>query len=267
MGYIPASLRKLASDWEDAIPSAVFSGVAPSSPDAYGYHNSANGLINSGQSNDYSLKLEGDKLSDGIDREAFCGLDVSMNRVDMILVTNRVYKSWKDKDDPRLDKHREGIGTLDGSNVTYMDFQSGQLGSADGTHLWHFHKGGLRLYINDQEANNAFLSVVKGETYAQYSQGTPAPQPPQGEDMTTQDDAEAWRIDAITAGSDTVRGGPVKGEEMWLVQHIKSIEDKLNNVQAQPDVVSLQAKVTELETKVDAILSLFKSVGEALKGG
>ena len=266
MGTISEALLEMSRLWEETIPAAVFSGVAPSSQTAYGYHNSANNLINSGQSNDYSLQINGDRTSDGIDRDAYCAIDMSMNRSDMILVTNRVYKSWKDANDPRLDKHREGIGTLDGNNVTYMDFQSGQLGSADDSHLWHFHKGGLRLYVNDMESVNAFISVIKGQTYAEYLSSSPPPPPSPGVDMAFLDDSNAaalaYRIDAMVSGSETARGGPVVGEQIWIVQHINAIEKKLGTSPTTDG-----AKLAELESKVDAILAKLASVGDALKSG
>lgn len=160
MAYAPAALMWLADEWDKSIPSAVISGIVGDSSHTRGYHRSYNEL----PASDYSKQLEADRI--GIDVNAADALDMSMNTADMKLVTRRFYDSWKNPNDRRLDHIREVIGTLDGSNVIYMDTQSGQQGTADSSHLWHVHVGGLRRYANDYDTMRAIISVVRGESLA-----------------------------------------------------------------------------------------------------
>jgi hypothetical protein len=172
MAYAPQALRWLAAGWEAAIGSAVLSGIVGDAAHVYGYHRAAAELPGS----DYSRQMVGDRDGDGIDRWAADAIDISMSTTDMILVTRRLHASWRDPHDPRLDSWREVIGTLDGRTVIYMDCQTGKAGTADRSHLWHIHAGGLRRHAHDMAAMRAMLSIVVGQTYAQHAatSGIPA---------------------------------------------------------------------------------------------
>lgn len=162
MAYAPNALKELFNQWDLVIPSAVFSGIVSSTIPRRGYHFAANQL----PASDYSRQLEPDRV--GIDPDAASALDVSQNPADMKTVTRRFYNSWKDPNDPRLNNVREVIGTLDGWNVIYMDCQTNVQGTSDTSHLWHNHIGVLRRYANDNHTMAAILSIVKGETIAQW---------------------------------------------------------------------------------------------------
>jgi hypothetical protein len=51
---------------------------------------------------------------------------------------------------------------------------------------------------------------------------------PKDSDMTQDEhdllEAMAWRVDALTVGSETVRGGPYKGETMWVVKALNELK-------------------------------------------
>jgi hypothetical protein len=159
--YATDEMLWLAAEWEKAIPSAVFSGIVGDAAHSWGYHRAA---IEIGKS-DYSRQLPGDRDEDGIDMYAADAIDMSMSTADMKLVTRRIYDSWRDPKDRRLNYWRECIGTLDGVNVTYMDTQTGSQGTADDSHLWHVHAGGLRINAHNLDAMKALLSIVTGEPY------------------------------------------------------------------------------------------------------
>jgi hypothetical protein len=193
MAYATQTLRNAAADFENRIASAVCSGIVGDSQHGYGYHRSFNEVAGSG---DYSTQLPGDR--NGIDPDAADAVDMSMNPQDMIAVTGRFYRSWKDPNDPRLNSFREIIGTLDGRTVIYMDTQSGDQGSSDDSHLWHVHSGGMRCYVNNGHVWQAWVSIAVGESWADYcrnhpddpivhgAQPTPTPEPdPVEEDMPT----------------------------------------------------------------------------------
>jgi peptidoglycan hydrolase-like protein with peptidoglycan-binding domain len=180
MAYATNEMMWLAHAWENAVGSAVFSGIVGDRSHTYGYHRAANEI----SSSDYSRQLSGDKVD--IDVNAADAIDMSHSDADMKTITKRLFDSWKDVNDPRLDYWREIIGTLDGRNVIYMDTQSGHQGTADNSHLWHIHAGGLRHWVHSQHAMEALLSIITGETWASYfartkdpiGSSTPAPAPP-----------------------------------------------------------------------------------------
>lgn len=164
MAYAPEALKWLAAQVEQAIPSAVLSGIVGDAAHGFGYHRAANEV----PADDYSRVLPGDRNSDGIDVSAAAALDMSMSALDMKIVTGRIRTSWLDTTDQRLDYWREAIGTRDGINVLYMDLQTGEAGTADTSHLWHVHVGGLRINCNNMAAMKAMLSVITGESNATY---------------------------------------------------------------------------------------------------
>lgn len=207
MGSIaPDELKWLANEWELAIPSAVFSGIVGDSAHTYGYHLS----WNAAPANDYSKKLPRDV--NNIDVNAADALDMSMNDADMKMVTRRLYDSWKDQNDPRLDDWREAIGTLDGKNVIYMDTQDLHQGTSDSSHLWHVHVGGLRSNAHSMSAMRGMLSVVKGQSYTEYkNQGA---QPMNGVIMGEQL-LNGWPVPVTADGKPDGRGAGVWTSEMW----------------------------------------------------
>lgn len=90
--------------------------------------------------------------------------------------------------------------------------------------------------------------------------------------------AEAWRVDALHQGTDTVQGGPTAGEPMWLVAEVKRIAAKLDQPTAvtltDADRLAIAAQVTadlaaELVTvgaKLDQLLARLAAAGSALNG-
>lgn len=58
--------------------------------------------------------------------------------------------------------------------------------------------------------------------------------------------AQAWRMDAIMAGSETVRGGPYKGESMAIIKDVHGL---------QAGMVVMGAKLDQILTKLDALAS------------
>lgn len=61
----------------------------------------------------------------------------------------------------------------------------------------------------------------------------------------SQGDIDAWRLDALTYGLDTVRGGPLAGEPMWIVQAIKALQASVANagVGGGPSLAAIEAVV------------------------
>jgi hypothetical protein len=114
--------------------------------------------------------------------------------------------------DPRTRDVREVIYTPDGQTVHRWD-RLGIRSTGDDSHLIHTHLS----FFRDSEGRRAAPDNILG-LLAEFFEGVP---------VAFLDDrnaaALAYRMDAIAAGSDTARGGPVVGEPMWLVTQIKAL--------------------------------------------
>jgi len=82
--------------------------------------------------------------------------------------------------------------------------------------------------------------------------------------------AEAYRMDALMAGADTVRGGPYAGEPMWLVTAIKQLQaqaaaDAARDAAAKAAIDALAAAITAGGGSVDsaAIIARINAVAAA----
>lgn len=169
----PPELRQFARAWEDFIDSAelrndaaTFSGIVGDLQHRLegGYHISRQDQ----PSDNYSCQLPEDREGRADDAAA---VDMNMMPKDMTLVTGRLLKSAKDKNDPRLDCVREFFGTLDGKVVTGWDCYNYEPSSSDDSHLWHLHMSILRKFVRDAVALRGPLSVIKGETVEQWRSG------------------------------------------------------------------------------------------------
>lgn len=160
-------MRKFADDWENAVPSAVLSGIVgdPQHQAEGGYHISRE---DQPDPDDYSIQLAEDK--EGPNNTA-AAVDMNHSPAEMLLVTNRLLASAKDVNDPRLNYTREFYGTVNGKSVQGWDTYYGRAATSDNSHLWHIHISFLRKYVNDPVAMAAVLSVIKGETVAQWQAG------------------------------------------------------------------------------------------------
>lgn len=102
-----------------------------------------------------------------------------------------------DRRDPRLFAVREFYGTTDGANVhgRIKDSREGAWRRAvsDSSHLWHIHISFLRAYVNVWAELAPVLSVLRGETLAQWQ----AAQDTEGDRMSVEDARRgaiaAWR--------------------------------------------------------------------------
>lgn len=83
--------------------------------------------------------------------------------------TNRLLKSAKDMDDPRLNGWREFYGQADKDRqVEGWDTRYLRSATSDPSHLWHIHFSEDRDKVDDYDNKRAMLSVLRGETVAQW---------------------------------------------------------------------------------------------------
>ena len=71
--------------------------------------------------------------------------------------------------DPRLAGWREALGQTDlDATAEGLDFRYWTRRTPDGSHAWHWHLSECRAYTESYDNKKALLSVLKGETLAQY---------------------------------------------------------------------------------------------------
>lgn len=68
---------------------------------------------------------------------------------------------------------------------------------------------------------------------------------------TTMAEGLAWRMDALTVGADSVRGGPTKGEPVWIVRATKAVAAAVGQVDEQV-AAKLAADFKEIDVAVAA---------------
>jgi hypothetical protein len=80
-------------------------------------------------------------------------------------------------------------------------------------------------------------------------------------------EVDAWRLDALTIGADSVRGGPTKNEAMWMVRTVKAIANAVSQVdesvaaQLKKDLAAIDAAVAASRVE---IAQVDDGVGERL---
>lgn len=125
---------------------------------------------------DYSIQLPDDQVGNGHPNEKLgAATDWTFpsaqngNYANIRKYTDRVKAAWKARD-PRLKGWREVLGnSSDGdSGADGYDFVSWTERTPDSSHKWHLHFSCLRKYVNVLEVFQAMLSVLRGETLAQW---------------------------------------------------------------------------------------------------
>lgn len=149
-------------------PTVELGGIYADKP---GYHNTRAGNSPS----NYSVILPPDKLGPS-DKAAAIDLTFpnaqSGNYTTISKYSSRLLKSGKDPNDLRGNYLREFFGNADSdTQVEGWDFYYATTSTSDSSHLWHIHISFLRKYVTSLTAMNAVLSILKGETYAEYLQG------------------------------------------------------------------------------------------------
>lgn len=231
----PSALRWLATEWEDGVDSArkrddaaTFAGIVGDSAHRRegGYHISREDQ----PADNYSISdFSDDRLGPS---NLASAVDMTMDTVDMILVTGRLAAAWAVRD-PRLDAVRAFNGTLDGATARRWDtaYEPTQTSEATDDHLWHVHMEIFRRWADDETVMPGILSVILG------SEGE--------DDMITL--ADALQIAALVAVASPT--GP--GYTDKLVKGDKVAEANLAIVTAN----SAKAVEARLTKRLDALAS------------
>jgi hypothetical protein len=167
-------MKELAKGIEKIYRSAVCSGIAGDRRHARkgGYHIGRKYQ----PSSNYSVRRPDDRAgpSDGSS-----ALDMTMGRKDIVLATRRLAGAYNNRSDPRR-KYLNGFNGWDGSGpATRWDVYARKTKRATSDHKWHIHLEQRRRYIRDRVSNDAILSIMRGESVAQWlaRRGVVVPRP------------------------------------------------------------------------------------------
>lgn len=196
MGYVTDEMQWLMGELLALEPGTQNGGIYANKS---GYHNTRNNHL-ANRPGDYSIQ-------DGIDREGpgdkagafdWTFPDAQSGRYAAISkYMSRIIASGQDMDDPRLNGWREFYGQADGDNaVEGWDARYLVSVTSDSSHLWHIHGSVTRKYAADLPTMQALLSVLKGETVAQWREG--------GDDMSTLYDNESWSGDEVQSWANRI---------------------------------------------------------------
>lgn len=189
--------------------SAVGSGMRPDKAhlNKGGYHCSIEDLIRYGNRDDYSNTRPDDE---GFNPDYGAAGDISMSLADMKRAYGFIRRAYADKTDPRR-KYINAINCYDGSgDAERIDFAANTITRASADHKWHIHFEIRRRYLLLMKAAQALVSIMRGETKAQWIAAHP-------EDATPAQNTGNWTerlVDALP----TIRKGS-KGDAVGLAQH------------------------------------------------
>lgn len=180
--HITAGMWWFIEEWERMEPATVFAGAWGEKPgyhcDAYGlwWHKDKSGVYS--WRGDYSLQLVDDKVL-GTPLEQFgAAVDITFpdaqggNYARIRKYSDRVKAAWAARD-PRLRGWREVLCNCsdNDSAADGFDIPGHYERTPDDTHKWHIHFSCQRKFLNDLTVWQAMISVLKGETLAQWLAG------------------------------------------------------------------------------------------------
>lgn len=115
----------------------------------------------------FSVTRPDDRAGKGPD-DAAAAFDISMNRRDMILATQRLMRVWSNPGDPRRKYLNAFNGWLGVGDAQRFDMVTRRKSRASKDHTWHLHGELRRLYVLSKAAVKAILSALRGESVPHY---------------------------------------------------------------------------------------------------
>lgn len=157
------TLKGFATAWEKLYRSAVLSGIVGDVRHRTGYHV---GRKYQGSTN-YSVVRPQDRKGNGPD-DASAAVDMSMSTADMVTCTTRIAAAYENASDPRRKYLNAVNGWLGTGDAKRYDIYARTVKYASADHKWHIHLEWRRAYVLSAVAAKAILSILAGETVAQY---------------------------------------------------------------------------------------------------
>ena len=135
-----------------------------------GYHNTRAGNLSS----DYSVRDPEDRggPSDKAAGYDWTFLDAKGGTYGTIARYSQRLRAAGESGDPRVAGWKEFFGQADNDiGVEGWDFREGKSATSDASHLWHIHLSEDRDKVTDMDNKRAILSVLKGESLADWLAG------------------------------------------------------------------------------------------------
>lgn len=163
--YAPPTMLALARDWAALYKSAKFSGCVGD------VRHAAQGGYHIGRkfqpAGNYSVVRPQDRHGNGPD-DAAAALDMNLDPGDMVTCTRRLHVAFANPDDPRRKYINAFNGYTGGGNATRYDVYARRSEWASPDHKWHIHLEVRRLYVNSSTMHRAVLSLLRGQSVADY---------------------------------------------------------------------------------------------------
>lgn len=164
-----ATLQRFADLWEALFASAVFSGIVGDTEHAQrgGYHISIADQVDPGN---YSVVRPDDKAPPGTwPRDCASAVDMNLGLADMITCHTRLRAVFRARGtDPRARYVNAWNGWDSVGNAGRYDMVTGAITAATDDHKWHMHLEFRRRYVTDARATEAVLSILRGQSAADY---------------------------------------------------------------------------------------------------
>lgn len=164
----PAQVVYLANEWERLYGSAAISGIVGDAAHAArgGYHIS----IQDQPSTNYSVIRADDKAPPGTwPKNMASAVDMTLSLADMKKCHARLKAAWQNRSSDIRMKYLNAWNGWDGNGSPgRYDVVTGSVSTASDDHKWHVHLEVRRKYINDRVAMDSILSILKGETLAEF---------------------------------------------------------------------------------------------------
>lgn len=170
-----ATLQAFADTWEGMFASAIFSGIVGDAEHVArgGYHVS----IADNPAGNYSITRKDDAAPPGTwPRDCASAVDMNLGLSDMKTCHLRLRAVFDNRAaDPRA-KYINAWNGWDGQgNAGRYDMVTGSVVAATDDHKWHMHLEFRRRYVNSADATAAVLSILSGESTADYQEGLNMP--------------------------------------------------------------------------------------------
>lgn len=172
--HITDAMWRFVEAWEAMEPATVYAGSwGDFKP---GYHADWNTIHEQGWADtDYSVELADDQVGGTALAEYGAAVDITFpsaqsgNYTSIRKYSDRVRAAYKAKD-PRLKGWREVLcNSSDGDSAADgYDFVGWYERTPDDSHKWHIHFSVLRKYAGTMQVFQAMMSILKGETLAQW---------------------------------------------------------------------------------------------------
>jgi hypothetical protein len=162
-------MMRLAREWEDIYPSAVFSGINGDAPHGTrpSKHHSRSYNRDKFGANAWPITSTKDKQGPS---DKACAVDMSMAKADMVKCTGRMRTVFNNR---KLDPRATYFGAFNGwdgsGDAVRYNFLSGVAEYATDDHKWHCHDESFYAYVNSATMVDAQLSALRGQTIAQYT--------------------------------------------------------------------------------------------------